>query len=67
MTTKSKREINTRLKALENKAKPQEKKPLRIVWVDVEKGEKRASTDTTEVLIIWPNEKGLDDDEQIGA
>ncbi len=61
MNPKNKREINARLKALENKVKPQDKKPLRIVWVDVEKDQKRASTDTTEFLIIWPSDKEADE------
>lgn len=61
MSPKNQREINARLAALEKKIKTKDEKdekPLRIIWVDVEKNPiKRSSTDTTKLLIIWPDGK----------
>lgn len=61
MSPKNQREINARLAALEKKIKTKDEKdekPLRIIWVDVEKKPiKRSSTDTTKLLIIWPDGK----------
>lgn len=65
MSPKNQREINARLAALEKKIKTKDEKdekPLRIIWVDVEKNPiKRSSTDTTKLLIIWPDGKEEDE------
>ena len=62
MNPKNDRNAKKRLNAVEDAGKPKDPQPWRVIWVGGENDVKLESTDFTELLVIWPDERAVNDD-----